>query len=467
MKRVLFNTIFLALLLAPALAEAIPAFPGAEGHGAESVGGRGGAAIEVTNLNDSDAGSFRACLEAFGPRTCVFRVGGTITLESPIFIREPYLTIAGQTAPGGGIQLRGHGIYISPPAHDVIVRYIRHRRGWVANSAATQSAVGFEISSRSSAFSPSSEEVYNVIVDHSSFGWQQDDNGTWGKVRNVTYQWNIFAEGNNGELESKPGGKGLLVGAPPEQGGDMGAISIHHNYLVSNYLRNPLITGDGPTEFVNNVMYNWGSFGSQVQNRGAGTAVNLIGNFYKPGPNTSTSRYEVLISASSTNIREQLPQMMYMQDNLGPHRTSSAQAEWALVAYCGTGPTYCTVPASTSFQKSSPWPSSAHPITVSPAQSNVAHVLSSVGAILPARDALDTRLVAEYHAGTGSLGGDNQWPVLATGTPPTDTDYDGMPDQWETSKGLNPSDAADGNIISPSYGGYTNLEVYLADIAAG
>ena len=245
----------------------------------------------------------------------------------------------------------------------------------------------------------------------------------------------------------------------------MGSISIHHNYLTSNFARNPAITGDGPTEFVNNVIYNWGDGtdgGSQIQNRGAGAAVNFIGNHYKAGPDTSRSRYEVFVDEAGryAGVKEQLPQMMYMKDNFGPHRTSSTQAEWAIVGYCGN----CTVPAPTSFQRSSPWPSSAYPITISPAQANVANVLNNVGATLPARDAVDARLVAEYHAGTGSIGGDNTWPVLASGTPPADTDHDGMPDQWETSKGLNPYNAADRNAVAAS--GYTNLEVYLAGTGA-
>ena len=341
---------------APTFASAaVPAFPGAEGGGAASVGGRGGRVIEVTNLNDSGPGSFRDAVSQTGPRTVVFRLGGTITLQSQVLIRKPYLTIAGQTAPGGGIQLRGHGIVITDPAHDVIARYIRHRRGWSNPNGG--SAKGFGISARSNA-------VYNVIVDHSSFGWQQDDNDAWQKLRNITFQWNIFAEGNNPEAFNGIGGKGLLIGAPPGLGHEMGSISIHHNYITSNYMRNPSIAGHGPTEVVNNVIYNWGPLPSTVQNRGGGTAVNFIGNYYKAGPDSSKSRYEVLVDGASP---EQLPQMVYVRDNLSPHRTSSTQAEWAIVGYCKSGPTYCVVPASTSFQRSSPWPpSSAYPIAVSP-----------------------------------------------------------------------------------------------------
>ncbi len=449
--------LYFLFLLTPAFALAIPAFPGAEGAGSESVGGRSGRVIEVTNLDDSGAGSFRVCVTASGPRTCVFRVGGTITLQSDIIITEPYLTIAGQTAPGGGIQFRGHGILIQAPAHDIIVRYIRHRRGWEDMNGLTDKGFGIF---------GGSNYVYNVIVDHSSFGWQQDDNDAWGKVRNITFQWNIYAEANNPEAFNGMSGKGLLVGTPPGEGSDMGTISIHHNYLASNFMRNPSIGGDGPTEVVNNVIYNWKAFGTQISNTGTGVRANLVGNFYKPGPDTSTSRYEVLINATSTKIKEQLPQMMYLRDNFGPHRASSAQAEWDIVGYCGEGgPTYCTIPASDSFQRESPWPLPGDPITVSPAQANVENVLNKVGASLPVRDAVDARLVAEYRNGTGSVGGDNKWPALATGTPPTDTDHDGMPDEWETSKGLNPNNPADRNTVARANNGYTNLEVYLADLA--
>ena len=282
---------------APPFASAVPAFPGAEGAGAASVGGRGGRVIEVTNLNDSGPGSFRDAVTQTGPRTVVFRVGGTITLQSAVFIREPYLTIAGQTAPGGGIQFRGHSISINDGAHDVIVRYIRSRRGWQAPGGTDDK--GFEVVSYS-------QPVYNVIVDHCSFGWQQDDNSMWNKMRNVTYQWNIFAEGNNPDAFSGWAGKGLLLGAPPGLGQELGTISLHHNYIASNFMRNPAVSGDGPAEVVNNVIYNWGAFGSEIQNRGAGTKVNFIGNYYKKGPDTN-SRYEVLITAGRSDVKEELP----------------------------------------------------------------------------------------------------------------------------------------------------------------
>jgi hypothetical protein len=444
----------------------MPAFPGAQGAGSESVGGRGGAVIEVTNLKDSDVGSLRACVSASGPRTCIFRVGGTIVLGSALEIRNPFITIAGQTAPGGGIQLRGAAIAVFDPAHDVVIRYVRSRRGW-------SSSVPFGTGKGIDLVPVGGGTVYNVIIDHSSFGWQQDDNSTWGAfgavgtigVRNGTLQWNVFAEANNPAAFNGTNGRGLLFGAPPNNGYRMGTISLHHNFITSNYMRNPMISGDGPTEVVNNVVYNWGPFGTNTQNRGNGTKVNLIGNYWKKGP-ASGSRYEFFISEGVGDSKTQPPGLIYVRDNLGPHRTSSAQSEWDFVGmYQAAG----VAPAS--FQKSAAWTLPGFPITASPSQANVDNVLNNVGASLllnadgtkrSARDAVDSRLVAEYRSGTGSLGGDNNWPVLASGTPPADSDHDGMPDTWETSKGLNPNNAADGNTIAPANSGYTNLEVYLA-----
>jgi pectate lyase len=447
---------------------AVRAFPEAQGYGAGSVGGRGGRVIEVTNLNDSGPGSFRDAVLQTGPRTVVFKVGGTIDLLSDINISgaaRSYLTIAGQTAPGGGIQSRLHGLAIRDGAHDIIVRYLRHRRGWI-DDINGRFYTGFIIAN-----DDETNPVYNIIVDHCSFGWQQDDNGAWARVHDVTYQRNIFAEANPDGTGN--GGKGMILAVDPGSGSLMRNISVHHNYLASNAQRNPLIGCEGPTEVVNNVIYNWQSFGAWIQSRGtAGAAVNYVGNYFKAGPDTWTWRYEMAISGSNAfGVLTQPPQMVYVQDNIGPHRTSSNQAEWALMGFGGGSTpngedTYG--PASTSFQRGAPWPPSANPITVASAFANVATVLNNVGASqrldangnwVSNRDALDTRLVNEYNTGTGSVGGDNNWPVLAPGTPYIDTDHDGMPDVWETAHALNPNNGADRNTSAAN--GYTNLENFL------
>lgn len=436
--------------------KALPAFPGAEGFGALTPGGRGGRVLEVTNLNDSGPGSFRAALEATGKRIIVFRVGGTIDLKSDINITgevHSYVTIAGQSAPGGGIQLRHHALIIG--VHDVVMRYIRVRRGFTGAEGGDQKH-GITVASAAA-------PVYNVIVDHCSFGWQQDDNDVWYRTYDITFQWNIFAEANNPDAFNGISGKGFLAG----EGKGMGRLSFHHNFLTSNHQRNPAITGDGPTHIVNNVVYNWGAFGGAIQNRARGAMLNIIGNTYKAGPDSSTDRYEFLVDgAYGKTVLEQPPGLIYVRDNFGPHRKQAGDNEWAIMGFCRSsdGPRYCTIPAPSNLRRMTPWPAAPVPVMVHSAVKNVEVVLRGAGATLPARDAVDARLVREFHSGTGSIGGDNQWPALAPGTAPKDRDHDGMPDAWESARGLDPANAADGPKSAPS--GYTWVEEYLNSLAS-
>ncbi|MDN5849703.1 MAG: hypothetical protein L0H63_08710 [Nitrococcus sp.] len=436
----------------------LPAFPGAEGFGALSKGGRGGRVIEVTNLNDSGSGSFRAAVEASGPRIVVFRTGGTIDLDSNVEITDPYLTIAGQTATGDGIQIRGAGLRIG--THDVIVRYIRFRRG--------NQGPGGSNSRRGLMLYHSSDLVHDIIIDHSSFGWQQDDNNIYGRTDDITYQWNIFAEANSpsGDYDGDDG-KGLMMGNSAGEGDALGDVSIHHNLLHSNFMRNPNMYGDGPIHLVNNVIYNWGMFGSQVLNRGNGTRVNVIGNTYVAGPDSSASRYEFNIQShvGGSGNYEQPPGLIYVHDNFGPHRDSASDDEWAFVGICdwAISSAHCVNPAPQNLQRSIPWPAAPISVTIQPAAEALQSVIDNAGATLPTRDAVDTRLINEFKDRTGSLGGTNEWPFLAQGTPRQDTDHDGMPDTWETVHGLDPSSTADGSQTAPS--GYTWVEEYLHSLA--
>ncbi|MDF2440518.1 MAG: hypothetical protein JWN98_1502 [Abditibacteriota bacterium] len=436
----------------------LPAFPGAQGFGALTAGGRGGRVIEVTNLNDSGPGSLRAALLAGGKRIIVFRVGGTIDLKSDIILsgeEQAYVTIAGQSAPGGGIQLRHHALIIG--VHDVVMRYIRLRRGFTGAEGGEQKH-GLSIG----ALPPA--PVYNVIVDHCSFGWQQDDNDVWYRTGNITFQWNIFAEANNPAAFNGIEGKGFLAG----QGAELGRLSFHHNYLTSNSMRNPLIVGDGPTHLINNVVYNWAGFGGEIQNRAKGTRLNIIGNFYKAGPDTFKDRYEFAVyTALGNGIFDQPPGLIYVRDNFGPHRKTAADDEWAFMGIyrVSDGPRFGTLPAPNTLRRLQPWPQAPVPVTVHPALESVELVLRGAGATLPARDALDGRLVREFHEGTGSIGGDNQWPVLAPGTAPRDSDHDGMPDAWEIARKLDPANVADGARSAPS--GYTWVEEYLNSLVPG
>ena len=181
------------------------AFPAAEGFGGNSVGGRGGQVIEVTNLNDSGPGSLRAAIDTEGPRIVVFRLGGTIELQSRLEITNPYITIAGQTAPGGGITLKTVPTYkksaIKIETHDVIIRYIRSRPG--PSSDISDSLDALEITGG-----------YNIIIDHSSFSWGTDEViGIANDARDITIQWSIISEGlANVPDDEDSHGKGLLLG---------------------------------------------------------------------------------------------------------------------------------------------------------------------------------------------------------------------------------------------------------------
>src|SRR5688500_12051517 len=228
------------------LLHAVPAFPGAGGFGANSVGGRRGRVIEVTNLNDAGPGSLRAAIEAEGPRNVVFRIGGTIELQSELVLANSFVTIAGQTAPGGGITLKTHpsntrsALTIARGTHDVIIRHLRSRPG--PHEGFPKPKSGRE---------PDSSEVKdaiqilgarNVILDHCSASWATDEVvSTFFDAQDVTIQWCIIAEAL---VKSRPdqslAGKGLLIGS---KGGER--ISVHHNLLVHNVGRNPMIKATG------------------------------------------------------------------------------------------------------------------------------------------------------------------------------------------------------------------------------
>ncbi|MGH7944370.1 MAG: hypothetical protein ACREF9_05115, partial [Opitutaceae bacterium] len=476
--------LFLTTLLLPSSGSAATAaFPGAQGWGAGSTGGRGGHVYKVTSLADTNTqGTFRHAVSSAGltgPRTIVFTVAGTITLQSDIFIRRSNLTIAGQTAPGGGIQIRGNavnagGIYIRADQsniNNIIVRYIRHRRGIEGPNG--QGDKGFGISSGNFG---ATYTVSNIIVDHCSFGWQQDDNDVWDTARDITLQYNIYGEANNSDgVAEGTGGKGLLLG----RGSLLGPVSVHHNFLASNGTRNPVIAGDGPVDLVNNVIYHWSAFGTQIQNTSSnGVKINVIGNFYKKGPTTSNSRYECLID---NYVVPQPNNMVWVADNLGPKRPLTSDPQWNFVGLWAPGGGNGTVPAPAALQRTSggAWPGNANfPITVHSAtsiSSVTGSVLSNVGASIllnadgtfrNARDAVDNRLITEYTNGTGTPGGTNSWPTLAT-TPAAyaDTDNDGMADTWEINKFG--SITAKNGTADTDGDGHTDLEEFLNGTSPG
>lgn len=405
----------------------IPAFPGAEGFGAYTVGGRGGKVIEVTNLNDKGPGSFRAAVEAEGPRTVVFRVSGTIRLETPLRIKNPYITIAGQTAPGDGICIQGHGIDVS--ADQVIIRFLRVRPGDVLNKP-----IGDAISGRF---------VQNVIIDHCSMSWTMDEVCTWYLLGNVTVQWCLMSEALDRSLHHKG-----AHGAGHATGGFN--LSSHHNLIMSNSFRNPRFSGcgartDSIVDFRNNVVYNFvtSAYG------GEGGTYNFVANYYKPGPSSKSRHF-----LSPYAHKEIGYGRWYITDNVFVGNDAVTKDNWTAVH-----------PAKNKADK--PFPTAE--ITTQTAEKVYELVLENVGAIYPKRDAVDARVVKETKTGGGKIinsqsevGG---YPELKTYNVLDDTDHDGMPDVWEKQQGLDIDDPEDRNGIIDPKTPYTNLERYLNQIA--
>lgn len=403
-----------------------PAFPGAEGFGAATPGGRGGRTIAVTNLNDSGPGSLRAACEAKGPRIVVFRAGGLIDLRSPLTITEPYLTLAGHTAPGDGVCLRGYGLAVA--THDVVIRYLRSRPGEGAGQAIDALSIGG--ASR------------DVVLDHCSASWSVDEAlSASGAISGITVQWCLVAEALDRSVHPKgPHGYGSLVRAA-------GGVSLHHNLWAHNDARNPRL-GDNyrrppyPTfDFRYNVIYDFGKICSGMT--GDFLSVNYVGNLVKPGPSSSGRGVIALLETADAkyyaegNAVGELPLFDRMEDN-GRRLVTIVDA---------------------------PFP--APPVTVTPAAELFETVLRSVGASLPVRDAVDARIIEEARTGRGSVidstkqvGG---WPVYGGGAAPADRDLDGMPDRWEKAHRLNPRDPADAAALRPD--GYSNLEAYLNELA--
>ncbi|MCH8799795.1 MAG: pectate lyase [Chloroflexi bacterium] len=417
----------------------IPAFPTAEGFGRFAKGGRGGSVIHVTNLNDSGAGSLRACVTTSGPRTCVFDVGGTIALTSQLKVYNPYLTIAGQTAPGDGILVKGATIIIK--TNDVIMRHLRLRAG-----------AGVVDPTSSSSLSVVGNEARNIIADHISASWHPDESAEiWGSIQNVTYQWNIISEGLNctGASPTEPcHGKGLLTG-----GGNT-RYSIVKCLLAHNNDRNGLIK-DGDVEFINNVIYNYRGDATVFVPERLKMRIDVVGNYYKPGPSSGTTlppvRPPVGFQFSNTSY-------IYVKGNLHPvHRPNDDMSETAIFKKDAGGTLVTT---------RHPFPGVAN--ETSAAQASI-DVLAGAGATVPKRDSVDLRIVSDVQNGTGSIidfesevGG---FPDMANASRPSgfDSDNDGMPNAWEVAHRLDANDSSDGNQIHAN--GYTNVENYLNELA--
>ncbi len=426
-------------------ATSVPAFPGAEGYGAASIGGRGGRVIEVTNLNDSGPGSLRAAVEAGGPRIVVFRVSGTIELQSRLKIANPYITIAGQTAPGDGICLKNYQFQVA--TDHVIVRYMRFRPG--DNQGVELDALWVSAGR-------------NIIIDHCSASWAVDETLSVAAEPDVlgyvTIQWCLITESLNCSVHIKDcHGYASLV-----RGGWGNGYTFHHNLYAHHRGRSPrpgnynawYQDGEGLIfDFRNNVVYNWGgSYAGYNADSDSITKMNFVGNYYQQGPDSSD---DCAFREECTYSRA------YFSDNW--MNGSCPSDPWSLVRFDGF-----TSAEITTYQQSSPIP--VAPVFTDDAFTAYELVLADAGAAFPQRDAVDSRVINDVIYGTGGIIDDEAevggWPVLESGVPPVDTDHDGMPDDWELRLSLDPHDASDANGDRDD-DGYTNIEEHINWILLG
>jgi hypothetical protein len=380
---------------------AVPAFPGAEGGGKFSFGGRGGKVYVVTNLADSGPGTLREACEAAGPRIVVFNVAGIIHLQKPIYIQAPYLTIAGQTAPGDGVCIADNGI--EDNAHDVVIRYLRLRRG------------NLDIFNRHGTHY--GNPIGNIIIDHVSASWGQDQNldtyrhlyqptngGPTLKLPsvNVTIQWTISSEALNTYNHAF--------------GGDWGGRNsgFHHNLLACNTGRNPSIAMTYDFNFVNNVLFNWRH--RSVDGGGKDSLYNIISNYYKPGPATQKSavRYRLLEPSATWskadpvsrwgkafvagNVVEGYPNVTTNNWDGGVQfdKAPDPDATGAIArGAVDDGKQIQKIIAQVRVDKPFPMPA----MTITSAEQAFEDVLNGAGATLPRRDAVDKRVVATVRSG--------------------------------------------------------------------
>jgi pectate lyase len=349
-----------------------PAPSGVEGFGANTPGGRGGREIAVSTLADAGAGSLRAALAAAGPRIVVFRVAGLITLDSPVAITEPFVTIDGATAPGDGVTVRGSEVVIR--THDVIVRHLRFRPGDIG---------GKEVDALNIA-----GDSHDVLIDHVSASWAVDEVlSASGAIRDVTIQWSIIAEGLNRSVHAKGAhGYGSLVRS-------VGGVSLHHNLWAHNDSRNPRL-GDNygappfPTFDVrNNVIYDYGSIASGMT--GDRLSANYVANYIRPGPSTANRARGPIVLTDTADVR------YFVEGNVVDGRDDITADNAKLFDRMAlNGRSLVSIVAR---------PFAVPAVRTTSAQQALADVLAGAGATLPRRDAVDARIVREVETRTGRI----------------------------------------------------------------
>lgn len=415
-----------------------PAFPGAQGFGVSTPGGRGGRVINVTNLRDGGRGSFRAAASARGRRIVVFRVSGTIELRSPVRITHPYITVAGQSAPGGGITLKADpcndGGVLGVHTHDVVLRFLRLRPGPHPCAGTGESSDGLVVYKKG---------THHVVVDHLSISWAVDENvSLYDDAHDITFSWNIIAEG----LASSTHEEGEHSKGAHLSGERTAHISFHHNLLAHNNDRNPQPTNPGVADIRNNVVYNYGENAALTSNSHGRPHFNFVGNYFRPGPDSDVSEYELDVYDGTPGAGW----AFFVKGNLGPHRRTNDLPQQ-----------YTVSPEGRSSIVDRPF--RAPRVTTTGPVTALRQVLAGAGATVPYRDGADSRVVRDVRRSTGRIIDDpwqvGGWPSLPSTRAPRDSDRDGMPDRWERSRGLRPH--ADDSRGDHDRDGWTNVEEYL------
>ncbi|HEX6428067.1 MAG TPA: polysaccharide lyase [Niastella sp.] len=456
----------------------ILAFPGAEGGGAYSFGGRGGKVIVVTSLEDRGPGTLREACETGGARIVVFNVAGIIRIKSPLIIRAPYITIAGQTAPGDGVCIAGESVWIN--THDVIIRYMRFRRG-ETNVGRRDDAIG-------------GNPIGNIMIDHVSASWGLDENMSMyrhmyndstgipeqklGTV-NITIQNSIFAEA----LDTYNHSFGSTLGGEN--------CTFMRNMWANNTGRNPSVGWNGTFNFVNNVVFNWMHRSSDGGDYRA--MYNFINNYFKPGPVTSKTSpvgHRFLKPESGrSKLKYHVYGRAYVHGNIMEGYDAITKNNWAGGVQVEEQKDAAEYTDFIKWNEPLPMPK----MTIVSANEAFGYVIKNAGATLPKRDAVDARIAEQVR--TGKITYKEGVPLPTTqfehrklpidsykqgiitdpaqvggypeykGTPYKDSDNDGMPDDWEIKHGLNPKNAADASQ-DKNKDGYTNIEDYLNSVVS-
>jgi hypothetical protein len=469
-----------------------PAFPGVEGDGRYTTGGRGGKIVHVTNLSQSGPGSFADAVSE-GNRIVVFDISGIIDLTAAregkkaekkaggrISIAQPNITVAGQTAPGEGICIKGGTLHIS--AGNVIVRYLRSRRGWIREGdtgdgieakGETTGEAKTEGGQTSEAFGKRAKKkatrgkyihefanTANIVIDHCSTSWATDENLSCTHVDRSTVAWSIAAEGcdyANPKQTPPNHSEGSLWGS----GVPDGRATMHHMLYAHNRLRNPRMTG-GPSippvlTFYNNVVYDWSEYPTHTGSERI--HLQWLNNFYKPGPNTPHD-----IAGLAFGFHGDPDAAIYAGGNVIEGHDANTRDNKLAIAWDPKKFKKATPDEKAKMIVAQPFIGLPSPLQSAPEAYEA--VLDDVGATLPARDAVDLRIVNSVRGGNGKIieketdfPEDQRWPDYYSLPLPKDTDGDGIPDFWEYQFALNPGDAGDAAAISA--GGYANIEHYF------